>query len=68
MEMDFFGLFPFCLDKSRYPVVKYSQWNIALNGKSTAKANLQRAGVIGWKPGQGRRGKVRPGANEMPRK
>ena len=66
--MDFFGLFSFFLDKSWYPVVKYFQWNIALNGKSTAKSNLQRAGAIGWKPGQGRSGKVRPGAKEMPRK
>jgi len=37
--------------------------NIALNGKSSAEAVLQRAGAIGCKPGQGSGVKVRPGAS-----
>ena len=33
-----------------------------MNGKSSAKLILQRAGAIGWKPRQVRCVKVRPGA------
>ena len=46
-------------------MVKYMRIKYRVERKEYRITNHQRAGVVGWKPGQGSGGKVRPGAKSF---
>lgn len=53
------------LDISFLGMVQYSKLNIALIGKSILIAAHQRAGAVGWKPGQSGRGESASGSEPL---